>query len=442
MRWARRALRVIACVASIAAVGSNGLAAQNTGQTVRHHTISEPDSSFPPQLVEAEAAIEKRDYPRAESLLDEVVKSSPANYQAWFDLGFVYHASGRAGDAISAYRTSVEAKPDVFESNLNLGLALAAANSADAERYFRAATQLKPKTQPDQGLELAWLSLGRLLEPRAPGEALEAYRKAAALVSLDPEPHLAEAKLLVEQKRFADAEAEYQHALEARANSSEALTGLADLYLRGQKIPQALEILRRLVAVEPNDANAHAELGRVLVDAGLAQQGLDEMEAALKLAPDEASIQDAAADLYAKLGKQKQAQALYQALVAQHPDDARLHDALGKTYLRQRNFAAAQQEFMEAVKLKPDFGEAYGDLGFAADEGNDFERAIWALDARARFLPEVPVTFFVRASAYDHLRDYKRAAENYHRFLDVAGGKYPDQEWQARHRLLVIEPKK
>jgi tetratricopeptide (TPR) repeat protein len=201
-------------------------------------------------------------------------------------------------------------------------------------------------------------------------------------------------------------------------------------------------MLRRLVELEPNNAKAHAELGRGLVDAGLAQQGLDEMEAALKLAPEEASIQDAAADVFAKLGKQNKAQALYQALVAQHPDDARLHDALGKTYLRQRNFAAAQQEFMEAVKLKPDFGEAYGDLGFAADEGNDFERAIWALDARARFLPEVPVTFFVRASAYDHLRDYKRAAENYHRFLDVAGGKYPDQEWQARHRLLVIEPKK
>jgi hypothetical protein len=48
----------------------------------------------------------------------------------------------------------------------------------------------------------------------------------------------------------------------------------------------------------------------------------------------------------------------------------------------------------------------------------------------------------VRASAYDHLRDYKKAAENYHQFLKVANGKYPDQEWQATHRLIAIEPKK
>ena len=38
--------------------------------------------------------------------------------------------------------------------------------------------------------------------------------------------------------------------------------------------------------------------------------------------------------------------------------------------------------------------------------------------------------------------DYKQAAVDYHLFLDSAGGKYPDQEWQARHRLIAIEPKK
>jgi hypothetical protein len=48
----------------------------------------------------------------------------------------------------------------------------------------------------------------------------------------------------------------------------------------------------------------------------------------------------------------------------------------------------------------------------------------------------------MRASAYDHLRDFKQAAANYHLFLNTASGKYPDQEWQAKHRLIAIEPKK
>jgi hypothetical protein len=64
------------------------------------------------------------------------------------------------------------------------------------------------------------------------------------------------------------------------------------------------------------------------------------------------------------------------------------------------------------------------------------------LEARAKFLPEAPGTYFLRATAYDSLRDYPHAAENYHQFLETAKGRFPDEEWKARHRLIAIEPKK
>jgi hypothetical protein len=34
------------------------------------------------------------------------------------------------------------------------------------------------------------------------------------------------------------------------------------------------------------------------------------------------------------------------------------------------------------------------------------------------------------------------AAQSYRQFLAVSGGKNPEQEWQAQHRLLAIDPKK
>jgi len=128
--------------------------------------------------------------------------------------------------------------------------------------------------------------------------------------------------------------------------------------------------------------------------------------------------------------------------VAENPRDAEAHHGLGVVLMKEKKFAAAEQELLTAVKLKPDYGEAYGDLAVAANENKDYELAIKAADARAKYLPEIPVSYFLRATAYDHLRAYKQAAENYHRFLEVAHGEYPDQEWQARHRLIAIEPKK
>jgi tetratricopeptide (TPR) repeat protein len=84
--------------------------------------------------------------------------------------------------------------------------------------------------------------------------------------------------------------------------------------------------------------------------------------------------------------------------------------------------------------------EAYFNLGYAAEQNKNYELTIRALDARAKLQPETPATYFLRATAYDNLRMYKPAAANYKLFLGVAGGKFPDQEFQARHRLKAILP--
>ena len=85
--------------------------AQVSGKTVRHHKVTVDDPSSPPELVQAESAIEKQDYVTAEPLLKKVVEQQPENYAAWFDLGFLYNALGKTDDSIAAYRKSVAAKP-------------------------------------------------------------------------------------------------------------------------------------------------------------------------------------------------------------------------------------------------------------------------------------------------------------------------------------------
>jgi tetratricopeptide (TPR) repeat protein len=428
-------LGAVVCVAAL-------LYATSNAQTVRHHQVAEQDSSFPPELAQAESAIQKRDYVSAEPLLKKFVAANSANYQAWFDLGFVDNALGNTEDSIAAYRKSVAIKPDVFESNLNLGLMLAKTGDPDAEQFLRSATTLKPTANVDEGHARAWLSLGHLLENRKPEQAVEAYNNAATLQPKDVEPHLSAGILLEKQNRFADAEQEYKQALAIDPASSDALTGLANIYTRGNRYADAAEVLRKLVAIHPNDAAAHMQLGRVLAAGGNNDAAIAELEGAAKLDPRDVSLQRDLAELYSNSKKYDQAEAEYRSLLALNPNDALAHHGLGVVLLKEKKFALAQQELLTAVRLKPDFGAAYGDLAVAANENKNYALAIKAADARAKFLPEIPVSYFLRATAYDHLRDYKQAAENYHKFLQVAQGEYPDQEWQARHRLIAIEPKK
>jgi tetratricopeptide (TPR) repeat protein len=418
------------------------LSAQSTSKTVRHRKVAEADSSPTIQLTQAETAIEKKDYASAEPLLKKVTAGDPNNYLAWFDLGFVYSALGKTDDSIAAYRKSVAAKPDIFESNLNLGLMLAKTDQPDAEQFLRTATKLKPSAHVEEGQARAWLSLAKVLEKAKPDEAIEAYHQASVLQPKDPEPHLSAGLLLEKQDKATEAEQEYKHVVELDPSSADALAGLANIYMGGQRYSEADDVLRKLLALRPNDAGAHMQLGRILAIAGHNEDAIGELQTALKLAPSDTDVQRDLAELFVTADKFDEAELQYRSLVTAKPRDAELHARLGQTLMKQHKFPEAQQELLAAVQLKPDFGDAYDNLALAANENKNYELAIKALEARAKFVPENPGSYFLRATTYDHLRDYKRAAENYHKFLEVAEGKFPDQEWQARHRLIAIEPKK
>ena len=417
------------------------LSGQMSGKTVRHHKQAEEDRSQA-ALTEAENAIEKKDYATAETALKKVVEADPTNYRAWFDLGFVYNALGRREDSMNAYRKSVAAKPDVFESNLNLGLMLARAGRLEAAEFLRAATKLTPTDHLAEGRERAWLSLGHVLESSKPEEALEAYRQAATLQSKDPEPHIAAGLLLERRNDLGEAEKQYQQVLALDPQSAEALTALANIYMRAKRLPEAESVLRQLAAERPEDAGVHLQLGRVLAAANKTDQAITELETGLKLSPGDQEAQRDLAELFTSAGNCEPAEPLYRALLGQNPKDAELHHSHGQCLMKQKKFPEAQQELLAAVQLKPGLGAAYGDLATVANEMQNYQLTIRALDARAKLLPEIPVSYFLRATAYDHLRDYKQAAANYHLFLEVANGQLPDQEWQARHRLIAIEPQK
>ena len=61
------------------------------------------------------------------------------------------------------------------------------------------------------------------------------------------------------------------------------------------------------------------------------------------------------------------------------------------------------------------------------------------LDLRAKISAETAGSLFLRATSYDKLHQVKQASAAYQAFLTLANGKFPDQEWQARHRLIALE---
>ena len=93
---------------------------------------------------------------------------------------------------------------------------------------------------------------------------LPRMRKPRSLQPKDPEPHLASGTVFEKENKFSDAEHEYKQALALDPSSLDATTGLANIYMRGRRFPDAEAALRKVVAAHPEEAAARIQLGRVL----------------------------------------------------------------------------------------------------------------------------------------------------------------------------------
>jgi tetratricopeptide (TPR) repeat protein len=389
-------------------------------------------------LKDAESLLQKQQYQQAEEKLQALVRTNAGNPQAWFDLAFAQSHLGNNAEAITAYKRAAELDPNWFEAQQNLGLALAKSGDlTTAASALKIAVTLKPTVGGQQALARAWLSLAQVTEDGQPQEALAAYQKVAELDPANSEAQLGAARMTERSGNLAAAEQQYLTL--AKVGSGEGVERLIGLYLKQKRFADAETWLRKYMAANPQNTAVQLQFGKLLAAEGKMQEAIAALEPVYKASPDPKLARELAG-LYLETKQYAAATALLRGLVEQNPGDAQLHLDYGSGLMHQLKYPEAQAELLKAVQLKPGVAEAYVDLGYVAQQNKNYELAIRALDARAKLQPETPRTYFLRATAYDSLRMYKPAAENYKLFLAAAGGKFPDQEFQARHRLKAILP--
>jgi len=389
-------------------------------------------------LKDAETLLQKQQYSQAEEKLQALIAAQSQNPQAWFDLGFAQSRQDKKAEAIASYKKAVALDPKWFEAQQNLGLTLAKSGDLTAAAIaLKTAVTLKPTIGGHQALAAAWLSLAQVTEESAPQDSLAAYQKALELDPASSEAQLGVARMA--ERSGNSAAAEQQYLKLASAGNNDSIEQLIGLYLKQKRFADAESWLHKYIAANPQNTAAQLQLGKLQAAEGKTQEALATLEPIYKASPDPKIARDLAA-LYLETKQYPAAADLLRPLITQNPTDPQLYLDYGTALMHQLKYPEAQTVLLKAVQLNPNNVQAYSDLAYAADQNKNYELTIRVLDARAKLQPETPATYFLRATAYDNLRMYKAAAANYKLFLGVAGGKFPDQEFQARHRLKAILP--
>ena len=190
-----------------------------------------------------------------------------------------------------------------------------------------------------------WLSQ----KTREYAKSLKYYRSAVKLNprNLDARVHLGVSLAMLGQNRAA--EQEFKNALERDPACVSALSNLATLYFRTNRLAEARRMYETILGIEPEDADAHLNLGVVYYRSGDAREAEAMFRKVVSLDPDQPKAQLNLGYLLDARGREREAMEHYRAALRYAPK--RLEGCL-----------YVAQALIRKKELAPDLARLLGDL--------------------------------------------------------------------------------
>ncbi|UMR29864.1 tetratricopeptide repeat protein [Massilia sp. MB5] len=362
-------------------------------------------------------------------------------------LALAEHRAGRLAAAAAHYQRILAVRPYHAVANHNLGLLHGQQGEHDAALpYFQAAWSINPDEgqfwlsyangllsagQPQQALELIEMAVQRGLDtPQAQG-ILEQARAAAGATAAGPaEADMQQLAQLYQSGQYAALE-QHTRALLAGQPESALLWGVLGTALQLQHKDE-LAALQKCVALAPDDAEGHSNLGNAWQTRGQFEQAIASYASALRLQPEFAEAHGNLGSALCALGRLPEAAASFQRALAIQPDYGLVWRKLGETLSALGQPAEAAAAYQAALQLEPDNADLLCKLALSLQALERWEEAGTLLARALTLAPnDVPALRAAGDSAIN-LEQTDLAAAYYRRILELE----PDSA--EAHMLLGI----
>ncbi len=164
--------------------------------------------------------------------------------------------------------------------------------------------------------------------------------------------------------RLAEAKRSYLEILSRERNNAVALHLLGVIRCQEGDAGQAIELIGKAIALKPDYAEAHSNLGNALNDQGRLEEAVVVYRRALELKPDLAEAHSNLGNALKDQGKADEAVAAYRKALELKPDYAEAHSNLGNALKDQGKVDEAVAAYRKALELKPDYADAHCNLLF------------------------------------------------------------------------------
>jgi len=166
--------------------------------------------------------------------------------------------------------------------------------------------------------------------------------------------HFRRGLVLVEMQRYAAAESALSEAVRLRPQHMAALFELGVACERQGRLEASEAAFRKLLVLDPRNAQAHNYLGYMLADRGVRlEEALREIELALKEEPKNTAYLDSRGWALYRLGRWDEARAVLESAIGQGGQDPVMHEHLGDVLNSLKLYRLAHKAYQDALAGDP-----------------------------------------------------------------------------------------
>jgi tetratricopeptide (TPR) repeat protein len=277
-----------------------------------------------------------------------------------------YMEEGRVGDAARLYESVLEENSGSFEANLNLGLALMTMEDGrhknerdytEVRKHFRAARDIKAD---DPG---PYLYLGTLdFREENYRQAIDNLDVAARLDPASEPAHEMLGMSLIEYGSAGRGKAELLRTLEINPGNANANLEVGKIHESGGEYESAREHLERALSANPNLDMAIYVLERVYYNLGLHDMAEETCKKFLEHYPKDIQSLETLGNIYRSQERTGEMIEVYEDLTKIRPKNTTYWSPLVQHYVDMENYAKAKKVLEAALKENPYY--AYGNIHY------------------------------------------------------------------------------
>ena len=262
------------------------------------------------------------------------------------------HKKGNLKKAETLYKAILKTKPTQQDANHNLGLLEVSANRfKEALPFFKTAIKTNPK------IKQFWLSyVSALIRDNQFDNAIKVVSNAENF--LDGGSLIAVKSLLVKTQN---------EKINIQNKVRKQLSGLLELFNNGN-LEDAEQIAKSITKNFPEHPFAWKVLGIIYKETSRNLEALNICQNVVALSPQDAEAHYNLGVIFKELGNLEDAEACYMRAISLKTDFAEAYNNLGNILKEQGRLDKAEDSYKKAVALKTDFAEAYNNLGITLHE--------------------------------------------------------------------------